>query len=605
MKYHKILCYIFLVVGQFVVAQNSGRNKFEMRQLDPRFTIWAESHYNSVNDEYFYFYIQNNTNQRYDLVVNMTINSTCHASRTFRLHVNYVVTLMPGGRFTPDSDFEHIFQGGSNAKDCRVRRGDGYTFLSSFSYNYENIVNVTDREFKKEQAERLAKEQKIEAERLKREELERAKLEKEALDKRKKEEAERERVRLEKERSDKMKADQDEKARLDKTAVTEKGKGQNTNRSSTGSGSAGVSSGGGSERMSAAEQANQARLVEFERQKQIQLEKKEELARQQELAQQEAERKRQAEHEEMQARIAENNRKTAALTAASTETFEQWSQGNYLVGSTALVTELASQGKTNEAWGTLAVGAGLEIVSMIAENNRKKEEEEARRAEQRRIEEERRRKLQEIEDEKRAILEQQKKEFNRIAQSTISERKRIIKGRTDFLDEAVELKSTFDAFSTENDPIYIYCAFAEDDYDYYSERVVFPDVIDVKVKENAMIYFSPIIVIYPEINGEYPFLKDIVSSVKAKFIQGNPEKIKIYNWSNNLEEIQDTYNNEIIKGQSANFNVVMPEEPLANLFDESVEENTDLFGAQTDMKSEGIEEKVKYIDYWNVEKKKE
>lgn len=600
MKYHKILCCIFLVVGQFVIAQNSVRTTIDLHQKDPRFKIWAQSYYNFVNDEEFYFYIQNNTNQKYNIVVNVTINSTCHPSRTFKLDYNDVVTLMPGGRFTPDSDNSHIFIGASNAKDCRVKRGDKYTFLSSIDYYYESIVNVTEQEFKKEQAERLAKEQKIEAERLKREELERAKLEKEALDKRKKEEAERERVRLEKERSDKMKADQDEKARLDKTAVTEKGKGQNTNGSSTIS-----SSGGGAVRMSAAEQANQARLVEFERQKQIQQQKKEELARQQELAQQEAERKRQAEYEERQARIAENNRKSAALTAASTETFNQWSQGNYLGGSTALVTELASQGKTNEAWGTLAVGAGLEIVSMIAENNRKKEEEEARRAEQRRIDEERRRKLQEIEDEKRAILEQQKNEFNRIAQSTISERKGIIKGRTDFLNEAVELKSTFDAFSTENDPIYIYCAFAEDDYDYYNERVVFPDVIDVKVKENAMLYFSPIIVIYPEINGEYPFLKDIVSDVKAKFIKGNPEKIKIYNWSNNLEEIQNTYNNEVIKGQSAHFNVVMPEEPLANLYDESVEENANLFGAEKDMKTEGIEEKVKYIDYWNVQKKKE
>lgn len=604
MKFNKILFYIFLITAQCVFAQ--GRNRIELHQADARFTIWAESHYNSVNDEYFYFYIQNNTNQRYDLVVNVTINSTCHAPKTFVLHVNDVVTLLPGGRFTPDSDWEHILQGGSNAKDCRVKKGNGYTFVSSIRYNYSNIVNVTEREFKKEQAERLEKEKKIEAERLKREELERARLEKEALEKKRREEAERERVRLEKERSDKMKADQDEKARLDKIAATQKVNEQNTNKSSTGV-SSGSGSAGGAVRLSATEQANQARQLEFERQKQIQQQKKEELARQQELAQKEAERKRQEQYEEMQARIAENNRKTAALTAASTETFNQWSQGNYLGGSTALVTELASQGKTNEAWGTLAVGAGLEIVSMIAENKRQKEEEEARRAEQRRIEEERRRKLQEIEDEKRAILEQQKREFNTIAQNTISERKGIIKVRTDFLNEEIELKSTFDAFSTENDPIYIYCAFAEDDYNYYSERVVFPDVIDVKVKENAMLYFSPIIVIYPEINGEYPFLKDIVSGVKAKFITGNPEKIKIYNWSNNLEEIQNAYNNEVSKGQSANFNVVMPEEQLVNLFDESAEDNVDLFGAEKDMKTNGIEnkEKVKYIDYWNVQKKKE
>jgi len=550
-KYHRILCCIFFIMGQFIVAQNSGRSRIDLHQSDARFTIWAESHYNFVNDEYFYFYIQNNTNEKYDLVVNVTINSTCHPSRTFKLHVNKVVTLLPGGRFTPDSDWEHIFQGGSNAKDCRVKRGDSYTFLSSISYNYQSIVNVTEQETRK-----------VEEERKRKEELERVRLEREAALQKKREEQEKLRLEQEaialKKREDEQKRAQLEKAQNEKNAANR----QIENKQQNSVAGAGVASSVTTK--TTAVSAAEKRQIEFENQRQLQIKKNEEYQLSQKLAQEEAQRKRQEEHERVQAQIAENNRRSNALIAASAETASQWSQGNYLAGSTALVTEYASQGNSKAAYGTLAVGAGLEILSMISENQKRKEEEERQRAERARIAAAERERLRKIEEEKRQILEQQKREFNVLAEQSRSSKKDVIKKRDAYLNAETNFTQTFNIFAEENKPIYIFFVQTNTDYNHYQENISFPNTIEIDIKENADLYISPIIAIYPTSNGEYPFLKDIFAEIATNFVNHEKGKHRIFNWTEDLEAIQKQYNEEIDNGRNANFNLVFPEKTIVD-----------------------------------------
>ena len=156
----------FLLLSLTTFAQ---RKNIPLNQADPRFTISAERHYGFGNEEYWFF-IQNNTNEEYQLVVDVTINTTCFEPRSFKLHVNNVVTLKPGGKFTPSSDWSHIFIGGDAQKGCRKKDGDSYTYLSSVSYRYSSIKNVTQEKLKEEKEKKIKEEEKLAAEKKKAEE---------------------------------------------------------------------------------------------------------------------------------------------------------------------------------------------------------------------------------------------------------------------------------------------------------------------------------------------------------------------------------------------------------------------------------------------------
>ncbi|MNK06499.1 hypothetical protein D3C87_243980 [compost metagenome] len=198
MKYFRFL-YILLSLFVFQ-TMNAQRKPVKMSQADSRFTISAEKHYGFGNEEYWFF-IQNNTNSKYELVVEVTLNSSCHESRSFKLDVNGVVTLMPGGRWTPKSDWVHSYLGGDAFKDCRKKDGDSYTYLTGITYRYVSITNVTEEEIKK------AKE----------EEEKKAKL---AAEKKAKEEAEM-KAKLEAEQKAKLEAEQKVKEEVEKKAKEE------------------------------------------------------------------------------------------------------------------------------------------------------------------------------------------------------------------------------------------------------------------------------------------------------------------------------------------------------------------------------------------------
>jgi len=311
--------------------------------------------------------------------------------------------------------------------------------------------------------------------------------------------------------------------------------------------------------------AYQNKQEELERIRQVQINKNEELKRKQQLAKEENERIKRQQLQELQAQLAENRRKAEALNAASDEAFKQWGQGNYVEGTKVLANEYAEQGKTDAALATVAVGAGLELVTSIIETNRRHEEEKERKAEQARIAEEKKRRLEEIEEEKRKILEQQKREFYSLVEAIRKPKKNILNQRDRFLYTKIELTPTYDLFSDDNLPIYIFYVQTDNDYNKYNERISFPDMIDININENAILYFSPIIAIYPNTSGEYPFIKEILSDIETKLVDSKNGKYKIYNWSKNFDEIQTIYNQESQSAIQNYFNVVLPDETLINL----------------------------------------
>jgi hypothetical protein len=178
--------YFFLIVLLSVVtAMEAQRRKINLTQSDSRFTIRAEAFYNFVNDEEIWYYVQNNTNEKYQLEVEVTVNSSCHPSNTYKLGVNKVVFLNPGAQFTPSSDWSHILIGSSTAKACRRTLSDkSYTFITGITYRYVSVRNLSAEEKlkaeekakkesealelkKKKEADMLAEKEKKEAEALK------------------------------------------------------------------------------------------------------------------------------------------------------------------------------------------------------------------------------------------------------------------------------------------------------------------------------------------------------------------------------------------------------------------------------------------------------
>jgi len=597
-------------------AQAQGDNVHYNNLLQSDTRIYVSLHHNrtiGLGAQYVGVKIKNNTGDILRVQLEFYSDMVCGERLNQRIGFGEGISIQPGETIGAkgfwDSDNTSFDAGNRRSSGClnssdkskKIGEND-YTAIQNVGYRLISIENISEK--------KRQEEAKSEAEAKKRkEEEERARLEREAIAKKKKEDEER--TRLEKEAAEKKKREEQEKARLAKTAVTENQSGNS--QGSPGSYPNSLSIYGNT--------ANQNKQSELERQKQLQVQKNEELKRQQQLAQEEAERKRQQQFEEMQAKIAENKRKTEALNVASQETMNQWSQGNFIEGSTALVNEYAAQGNSDAALTTLAVGTGLQIVSWISEGNREKEEAEARRAEQARVAEEERRRIAEIEEQKRQILEQQKREFNILVEENRGIKKNIIHKRDQFLDGKVVHTPTFDVFSEEEQPIYIFYVQPNKDYNNYDERIVFPDRIEIHINEDAELHFSPIIAIHPNSSGEYPFVKELLSEIKSRHVDPEKGKHKVYNWSRSLEEIQAVYNEEAILARQAYFTVVFPEETIIRHSEKgkvaSEEDAIDYWENETTAKEKvkaakeikqtkeakepaAKDKKQEEIDYWNI-----
>jgi hypothetical protein len=155
----------FLILFALFVCNEAVAQRIPMnvgRQVDPRFTLSAESHFSTLGgwEEYFY-YVKNNTSQEYSIVVNIEIDLACVGTKSYTLGVNRIVYLPPNGTFTPKSDFVHsVVDGPDNFRKCRMKVGDTYTLYKGLTFTITDIVNLTEKkaaEAKKKADEAAAK----------------------------------------------------------------------------------------------------------------------------------------------------------------------------------------------------------------------------------------------------------------------------------------------------------------------------------------------------------------------------------------------------------------------------------------------------------------
>lgn len=137
-----VVCSLFLLGVQSAHAQ---RKQVSIRQADPRFTLTIEKYWSKLggSEEYF-FTLQNNTGEEYELVVDVDLDLACVGGKSFSLGVNRKIKLAPHGTFTPKGDWSHIVTSGAdNFKDCRLKEGDTYTLLQGLKYTYSSIKNLS------------------------------------------------------------------------------------------------------------------------------------------------------------------------------------------------------------------------------------------------------------------------------------------------------------------------------------------------------------------------------------------------------------------------------------------------------------------------------
>jgi hypothetical protein len=154
---------------------SAQRKNVAVSQVDPRFTVSVERYWSSLGgSEEYYFYVQNNTGDEYSMVMNVRLDLACVGTKNFTIGVNKVVWLKPNGRFTPESDWVHIYTSGAdNFKSCRLADGKSFTLLQGISYTLSNITNVTAQKAadeKKKAEAKLAAEKKAGEEKKQREE---------------------------------------------------------------------------------------------------------------------------------------------------------------------------------------------------------------------------------------------------------------------------------------------------------------------------------------------------------------------------------------------------------------------------------------------------
>jgi hypothetical protein len=163
---------LFVLCGS--ISATAQRKEVSVSQFDPRFTVSVQRYWSSLGgSEEYYFYVQNNTSEEYSFVMNVTLNLACVGTKNFTIGVNKIVWLKPNGRFTPDSDWSHIYTSGAdNFKKCRLADGNSFTLLQGISYTVNNVINITQQkaaEEKKKADAKLAAEKKAADEKKQRE----------------------------------------------------------------------------------------------------------------------------------------------------------------------------------------------------------------------------------------------------------------------------------------------------------------------------------------------------------------------------------------------------------------------------------------------------
>jgi len=144
----KIFVLFYLLLGTITVF--GQRTSIPVAQADSRFTFSAQ-HSNSLvgGSEYYYFYVQNNSNREYELDVQITLELACAGTKTISLRsgISNVLHLLPGASYNSENQAQFIYSG---KKECAIPVGNNnYTLYKSISYS---ISNVVDKSKEKEDA---------------------------------------------------------------------------------------------------------------------------------------------------------------------------------------------------------------------------------------------------------------------------------------------------------------------------------------------------------------------------------------------------------------------------------------------------------------------
>ena len=143
----RYLLILFMLATFASLNASAQRKQVQISQVDPRFNVSVQRYWSSLggSEEYFY-YVKNNTNQEYRMVIEVTVDLACVGTKKYLLGVNKTVYLKPNGSFTPDDDWVHIINSGAdNHKSCRLKDGDSFTLLKNIQYRISDIVNLTQQ----------------------------------------------------------------------------------------------------------------------------------------------------------------------------------------------------------------------------------------------------------------------------------------------------------------------------------------------------------------------------------------------------------------------------------------------------------------------------
>jgi hypothetical protein len=261
-----------------------------------------------------------------------------------------------------------------------------------------------------------------------------------------------------------------------------------------------------------------------------------------------------------------------------------------------MAREAATQGSVEGVAVATVGGIFAQIAHDSAERKAKEREEEKRRLEQAQRERELARK-------KRELLAKQKREFNEMVDKIRKRQKAIIQAREDFAKEKITYTKTFDKFAKNGEPIYLFYTETNKNYNSYKENISFPNKVEIDIEDYAELKLSPVIAIYPNSSGEYPYLKDLLSQLKSKYFKKSNSYYKIYNWKRTLPEIQKLYEVVSEKALKANFNPIMPSgESFVNFnMSEKVNETDGAYWNS----EQSLFNKNETSDYWSASKAKD
>lgn len=133
---------LVLLMGVGIFSANAERKQISLREADPRFSLIAERSGLSYGSESFWFSVENNTGDEYEMVVSITLNLACVGPKSFDLGVNKVIRLKPNGRFSSSADYSHVYNVGADSKNCRISDGEGFTLYKGMSYRFSSIKKL-------------------------------------------------------------------------------------------------------------------------------------------------------------------------------------------------------------------------------------------------------------------------------------------------------------------------------------------------------------------------------------------------------------------------------------------------------------------------------